>query len=180
MNREYSAFPDDEMPEKKPRRFFKPLIIIALLLAFLTAGTLYAMRSMTAPRYVDSRNSEAQVCIKAMNNYFETVFTNNGVKIPADKSYLIIGHTDNSGMHIDPCELLENGGDSTNWSHSKLYWAVRVADGKACEAWTYKEPLDEDMLVYYSREEQVEQRRKHIFSDVIGYYNTGEGDRYYH
>ena len=172
---------EEEEHESKSYRWIKQAIIIALLVSLLLFGIFYYLRSLVAGAQVDSKNSRAETCIKAMNAYFEYLSDNEGFEVPTDKEYVVKGYTDSEAMHIDSCELFKEGGISYYWSGCNLYWAVRVKNGEAFEAWAYKDPITENMMRYYSRSEQVEQYKKHVFSDkVIGYYNSDEGNRYFH
>ena len=172
---------EDEIIEKKSHKWIKVAIIIIIISSLLMLGVFFHMRSVFASKQVDIRNSEAKSCINAMNSYFEDLEKNEKFKMPKDKEYTITGYTDDSGMYIDPCELLKAGGTNYYWSHSKLFWAVKVKNGTAFEAWTYKGTIEEDMLKKYTKSDQIEQYKKHLFSDkVIGYYNAGGGNTYSH
>lgn len=171
---------EDEELEGKSHSWIKLLIIIVLLISLLLFGIFFYMRSLVASRQVDSKNSKAKTCIKALNAYFEDLTDKDGFEILAGKEYIVKGYTDSEAMHIEPCELLKKGGICRYWSDSKIYWAVRVKNGKASEAWTYKDPITGDMMRYYSKSEQIGQYKKHLSDKVVGYYNSDEGDRYSH
>ena len=154
-----------------------------MILAVLAFVLFYALFGISGGRIIDSKNSSAERCLKAVSEYVRNVYEKNGSVIPSDREYIVNGYTNSSGMTIEPCELLENGGKNSNVSDKGVYWAVRFSGGKAVEAWSYHEPLDDNELKHYSRDEQTEKYNKNVFkrgSDVIGYYNADEGGRFYH
>ena len=171
-------YEEENEVEKKSYKWLRTMIVIVVILAVLAAGMMWFGRTTTAGIKVHGQNSLAETCWKAMDTYLEECKA--GGKTLPNGEYIVKGYTDNTKMTISPCELFPDGGTSYYWSCSKTYWAVKIRDGKAYEAWISKKgTISDSKMIPYVAAEQVSQYKKHWYSsgyDVIGYYRSEEKD----
>ena len=168
------------MEEEKKKSPLKTLIIIFIVLAVLGVGGYWLLceeMKMTTGSKVSTRNATAQTYLKAVSAQVEDVYKEKGEKVPADREYIVRG----KGSVNEPCELLAESMTNKYIDEHEIYWVVRFKDGKACEAWAARRPIEDYELRYYSRSELIVKSNEHPMKQdklVLGYYSTAEGNTY--
>ena len=157
-----------EERKNRKKHTLRNVILFFLITGALFYGAVYMTRSTWMCRIIDSRNSEASTYMKAVTAFAEEYSKTNG-KLPDDKEYIVKGQ----GHTVYPCELFADGGDFSNFSDdTKVYWAVKFKDGEPIESWTVHRPINDDEIVHFNRDDQVELYKSDIMhsnKNVIGH-----------